>query len=53
MTIPAGYRLAVVTPDGTIADTIDLEGMDPTKPLGAQELGDEVDTIVRRVEAGR
>ena len=53
MTIPAGYRLAVITPDGTIADTLDLEGADLTKPLAAQVLGDDVDAVIRRVEAAR
>lgn len=48
MTIPAGYRLAVIAPSGTILDIIDLEGADLAKPLGAAELGLEVAAVIER-----
>lgn len=44
--IPTGYRLAVVAPDGTIVDTIDLEGADLSKTLGAATVLDEIDSAI-------
>jgi hypothetical protein len=45
--IPPGYSLAIVH-EGTIVDTISLEGADPTRTVAALSLGDEVAGIVRR-----
>lgn len=45
--IPAGYTLALVH-QGTIVDTIDLEGADLGKAGGASSVAAELDDIVRR-----
>jgi hypothetical protein len=41
-TIPDGYTLKLVDPNGTIIDTIEIGGIDLAKPFGAAELVDEV-----------
>lgn len=53
MRIPYGYKVAVVTPQGTIADMVEIEDYDLTAPLAAAELALEVDRIVAREEGSK
>lgn len=49
--IPNGYRVAVLTPDGTIADILDVEDSDLRHTLAALDLGQNVMQVVERNEA--
>lgn len=46
--IPAGYRLAIVGPQGTILDTIELEGYDLTKSAAAVDIVTDIKAVVNR-----
>jgi hypothetical protein len=48
--IPDGYKVAVVGPDGTIADTIDIGGADLTRTQAASWLAGSVEGAVRLAE---
>lgn len=47
LTIPAGYRLAILTPDGTVLDTIDLEGANLDRAGGASSVSAELAETIR------
>ena len=51
--VPAGYRLAVVTPDGSIAEMVDIEGYNLTKTIAAAALGHDIAEAVGRAVAGQ
>lgn len=42
------WRLAVIAPDGTVIDTVDIGDADLTKPLSAMEVGWQVEQTVKR-----
>lgn len=46
--IPSGYRLAVLSPSGTVVESIDLDGYDLTKPIAAVDVAHQVDAAVTR-----
>lgn len=52
-TIPEGYRLAVLSPQGTILDTIDLEGyaLEPSNAASVILAADAFQTVRRDMEA--
>jgi hypothetical protein len=48
MQIPEGWKVAVVRPDGTVADTVAIGGYDLEVPFAAGQLAYEVRDMVDR-----
>lgn len=50
MLIERAYKLLLVSPEGELLDTVELEGYDLNKPMAASDLADTIQTNISNCE---